>query len=103
MAVRNHGKTFRAGDHIEANKVQLNNRLTVLLSGSFQDDLTSLDESRLDEALMKLFGLATDTGAEAPAAREEHPVHMSPPVTPLFQQSVRYSAHANFNGRRASS
>ena len=107
-AVRDHWKIVRAEDRVEANKVQLDNRLTVFFSGSFQDDLTSLDESCLDEALMKLFGLAPDTGAEAPAAeaptvREEPPLHLSTPVSPLFQQSVRYSSHATFNGRRASS
>jgi hypothetical protein len=114
-AVRDHWKIVRAEDHSEANKVQLDHRLTVFFSGSLQDDMTSLDESRLDEALLKLFGLITDpftgtvtdtaaetpTVAEAPTVREEPPLHMSTPVTPLFQQSVRY--HANFNGRRASS
>jgi hypothetical protein len=100
-AVRDHWKIVRAEDHSEANKVQLDHRLTVFFSGSLQDDMTSLDESRLDEALLKLFGLVADTGAEAPTVREEHPIHLSPPVTPLFQQSVRYSS--NYNGRRASS
>ena len=108
-AVRDHWKIVRAEDHSEANKVQLDHRLTVFFSGSLQDDMTSLDESRLDEALLKLFGLVTDpftgtvtdTAAEAPTVREEPPIHLSTPVTPLFQQSVRY--HSNFNGRRASS
>ena len=100
-AVQDHWKIVRAEDHAP-NKVQLD-RLTVFFSGPLQDDMTSLDESRLDEALLKLFGLVTDTAVEAPTVREEHPVHLSPPVTPLFQQSVRYPSHANFNGRRASS
>jgi hypothetical protein len=99
-AVHDHWKIVRAEDHA-SNKVQLD-RLTVFFSGPLQDDMTSLDESRLDEALLKLFGLVTDTAVEAPTVRE-HPVHLSPPVTPLFQQSVRYPSHANFNGRRASS
>lgn len=106
-AVQDHWKILRAEDHA-ANKVQLD-RLTVFFSGPVQDDMTSLDESRLDEALMKLFGLVTDpvagtvtdVEAEAPTVREEPPLHLSAPVTPLFQQSARY--HANFNGRRASS
>lgn len=106
-AVHDHWKILRAEDHA-ANKVDLD-RLTVFFSGPVRDDMTSFDESRLDEALLKLFGLVTDpvtgtvtdTEVEAPTVREEHPIHLSPPVTPIFQQSVRYSS--NFNGRRASS
>jgi hypothetical protein len=57
-AVRDHWKIVRADDHGQVNKVQLD-RLTVFVSGPSQDELASLDESRLDEALLRLFGLAT--------------------------------------------
>jgi hypothetical protein len=97
-AVRDHWKIPRAEDH-GANKVQLD-RLTVFFSGPLQDELTTLDESRLDDALLKLFGLVTGTETETPTARAERPSHLSTPVAPLFQQSVRYSSYANLNGRR---
>src|SRR5260370_24397000 len=56
-AVSDHWKIVRAEDHIETNKVQLDNRLTVFFSCSFQDRFTSPPYSPLDASLTKLFQL----------------------------------------------
>ena len=101
-AVRDHWRIIRAEEHGDANKVQLE-RLTVFFSGPLQDELTLLDENRLDEALLKLFGMAHGTETETPIVREERPIHLSAPVSPIFQQTVRYPSHANLNGRRTAS
>jgi hypothetical protein len=98
-AVSDHWKIVRAEDHGQSNKVQLD-RLTVFFNGPSQDALASLDESRLDEALLRLFGLATGTETETPTVRDKRPIHLSTLAALLFQQSVRYSLPAHLNGRR---
>ena len=72
-------KIVRADDHGQVNKVQLD-RLTVFFNGRRKTRLASLDESRLDEALLRLFGLATGTKTETPTVRDERPIHLSTPV-----------------------
>ena len=100
-AVRDHWKIVRADDHHgQTNKVQLDH-VTVSLNGPLQE-LASLDEHRLDDALEQLFGLANSV-EEPSTTKTEHPLNLSRPVTPLFHNSVRSSAHMNLNGRRSPS
>jgi hypothetical protein len=81
-AVRDHWRIVPAEAHGQANKVELD-RLTVFFSGPLPDELAPLDESRLDEALSRLFGLATGIEMETPTVREERPIHLSRRVASL--------------------
>ncbi len=73
----------------------------MFLNGPLQE-LAPLDERRLDDALELLFGLSNSV-EEPSTTKTEHPLSLSEPLTPLFLNSVRYSAHMNLNGRRSPS
>lgn len=83
-AVRDHWKLVRAEDHGQVDKVQLE-RLTVFFHDPLPDSAL-LDESTLDEALGRLFGLANSI--EEPSARVDHPLNLPTPVAPFFQRSA---------------
>src|SRR5260370_16774418 len=51
-AVSDHWKIVRAEDHIEANKVHLDNPLTVFFTGSFQDHFPSPHQNPLAQPLI---------------------------------------------------
>lgn len=93
-ALRDHWRIVPVEAHGQTNKVQLD-RLTVFFNGPLPDELAPLDEGRLDEALLRLFGLTTGTETETPTVREERPIHLSTPVAPLSRHLTQMTSDSN--------